>query len=116
LNDELLAQKKLEKALCRQESFWQEKAHLNWHLEGDRNTKFFHRIAKIKTTTKSITTLQDGEHVLFEPQHISDQIVSFHKKLFYTNIVLQEQLLADEVIPNLITDELNSLLTILPSR
>jgi hypothetical protein len=44
LNEELIAQNKLEEALSRQECFWQEKAHLNWHLEGDRNTNFFHRV------------------------------------------------------------------------
>jgi hypothetical protein len=116
LSEELIAQNNLAEALNRQECFWQEKAHLNWHLEGDRNTKFFHRIAKIKTTTKSITTLHDGEHVLTEPQHISDHVVYYYKNLFSSNIVLQEQLLAEEVIPNLITEDLNTMLTLLPSH
>jgi hypothetical protein len=116
LNAELVANNELEIALNKQECFWQEKAHLNWHLEGDRNTKFFHRIAKIKTTTKAITTLQDGELVLTDQNQIAEHVVSFYKNLFCSNIVLQEQLLADEVIPNLVTDELNSLLTLLPSH
>jgi hypothetical protein len=115
LNAELLAHKNYEDALNRQEAFWQEKAHLSWHLEGDRNTKFFHRIAKIKSTTKNITTLQDGEHVLTDQNQISDHVVNFYKNLFSTNIVLQEQLLAAEVIPSLITTEVNALLTMLPS-
>jgi hypothetical protein len=68
--------------------FWQEKARLNWHLEGDRNTKYFHRIAKIKTSTKLITTLQDGEHVLTDNNQIADHIVSYYKNLFCTNFVL----------------------------
>jgi hypothetical protein len=116
LNIELLAQKKFEDALNRQECFWQEKAHLNWHLEGDRNTKYFHRIAKIKSSTKPITSLHDGEHVLTEQNQISDHVVSFYKNLFCSNIVLQDQLLAAEVIPNLVTSELNALLTMLPSH
>ncbi|WJX18847.1 hypothetical protein P8452_08606 [Trifolium repens] len=87
LNAELLAHKSYEDALNRQEAFWQEKAHLSWHLEGDRNTKFFHRIAKIKSTTKNITTLQDGEHVLTDQNQISDHVVNFYKNLFSTNIV-----------------------------
>jgi ribonuclease HI len=116
LNDEIEAHKNLEDALNKQECFWQEKAHLNWHLEGDRNTKYFHRLAKIKTTTKAITSLQDGEHVLTDQNQISEHIVNYYKNLFSTNIVLQEQLLADEVIPNLITNEVNSLLTALPSH
>jgi hypothetical protein len=106
LNIECEAHKKLEDALSRQEQFWQEKAHLNWHLEGDRNTKYFHRIAKIKTSTKAISTLHDGELVLTDQNQISDHVVNFYKNLFCSNIVLQEQLLAGEVIPNLITTEI----------
>jgi hypothetical protein len=54
--------------------------------------------------------------VLTDQNKIAEHVVSFYKNLFCSNIVLQEQLLADEVIPNLVTDELNSLLTLLPSH
>ncbi|MCI08111.1 RNA-directed DNA polymerase (Reverse transcriptase), partial [Trifolium medium] len=37
------AQCNLDKALERQEEFWREKARINWHLEGDRNTAYFHK-------------------------------------------------------------------------
>jgi hypothetical protein len=60
LHDEKIASSLLEDALSKQEAFWQEKARLNWHLEGDRNTKYFHRLAKIKASTKHITSLQVG--------------------------------------------------------
>ncbi|GAU22346.1 hypothetical protein TSUD_106740 [Trifolium subterraneum] len=89
LDEEKVANCQFDLALHKQEMFWKEKANLHWHLEGDRNTKYFHRIAKIKTSTKMITSLQDGEH---------------------------EPLLAEEVIPKMITDEINYLLTMLPSH
>jgi hypothetical protein len=118
--DALLAQEKLasavlEEALSRQEVFWQEKARLNWHLEGDRNTKYFHKLTKIKTSTKTITSLQDGEHVLTDQSQIADHIVNYYKNLFSTNFVLQDSRLVDEVIPHLITDDVNAILTMLPS-
>jgi len=116
LLEEKEAHRLFEEALNKQECFWQEKARLNWHLEGDRNTKFFHRIAKIKTTSKTITTLQDREQVITDQTHISNHIVEYYKNLFCTNVVLQEQLLAQEVIPKLITNEINNLLTMLPSH
>ncbi|GAU41845.1 hypothetical protein TSUD_177560 [Trifolium subterraneum] len=92
--DDLLSEEKIasliyEEALNREEVFWQEKAKLNWHLEGDRNTKFFHRLAKIKTSTKVITSLQHGD---------------------------QDSLLAEEVVPNLVTNDVNAVLTMLPSH
>ncbi|GAU35943.1 hypothetical protein TSUD_394910 [Trifolium subterraneum] len=120
-SDALLAEEKVasnayEEALNRQEIFWQEKAKLNWHLEGDRNTKYFHRLAKIKTSTKTITSLQDGEHVLLDQNQISDHIVNYYKNMFCSNTVLQDSLLADDVIPKLVTDEVNDILTMLPSH
>jgi mannosylglycoprotein endo-beta-mannosidase len=106
----------LEDALSKQEVFWQEKTRLNWHLEGDRNTKYFHRLAKIKTSTKQIHSLQDGETVITDQDLISEHIVNFYKNLFCYNSVLQDSLLAEEVIPSLVTDEINALMTVLPSH
>ncbi|WJX46320.1 rhamnogalacturonan endolyase [Trifolium repens] len=56
---------------------------------GDRNTKYFHRLAKIKASTKPITSLQVGE---------------------------TESLLTEEVIPSLVTEDINAILTMLPSH
>jgi hypothetical protein len=114
--EEKLASTELEEALTKEGVFWQEKAWLNWHLEGDRNTKFFHRLTKIHNSTKQIQSLQDGETVITDPNLISEHIVSFYKKLFCTNSFLQDSLLAEEVIPTLVTDEINALMTMLPSN
>jgi hypothetical protein len=48
---EKVPQGNLDKALDRQDLFWQEKSKVTWHLQGDRNTAFFHRIAKKKKKT-----------------------------------------------------------------
>lgn len=116
LKEEKEAHKLFEDALAREEMFWQERARLNWHLHGDRNTTFFHKIAKIKASTKYTTTLQDDEHVLTEKSQIANHVISYYKNLFCSNFVLQEQLLAEEVIPKLVTDEVNKMLTMLPSH
>ncbi|GAU46322.1 hypothetical protein TSUD_401930 [Trifolium subterraneum] len=113
---EKLASKAYEEALNKQEIFWQEKEKLNWHLEGDKNTKYFHRLAKIKTSSKAITTLQDGDHVLSNENQISDHIVNYYQNLFCANTVLQDSMLADEVIPELVIDEVNVVLIMMPSH
>ncbi|KAK2429733.1 hypothetical protein QL285_028147 [Trifolium repens] len=115
LFEEKLAAKLYEDALNKQEVFWQERARLNWHLEGDRNTKYFHRIAKIKSSTKSITSLHDGEQVITDSHEIAEHVINYYKNLFCSNTVLQESLLAEEVIPNHVTPEINSIMTMLPS-
>jgi hypothetical protein len=53
ITDELLEQEKnaqlnLEKALQVEETLWQHKSKVNWFSQGDRNTTFFHRMAKIR--------------------------------------------------------------------
>ncbi|PNX71458.1 ribonuclease H, partial [Trifolium pratense] len=116
LKEERVASTLYEEALNRQEAFWQEKARVKWHLEGDRNTKYFHRLAKIKTSTKLITTLQDGDNVLIDPNQIAEHVVKYYKNLFGTNTVLQDSLLTEEVIPKLVNDEVNALMTVLPSH
>jgi hypothetical protein len=52
-SDTLMQQEKdaqliLEQALNVEELFWQQKSNIQWHCEGDRNTAYFHRVAKIK--------------------------------------------------------------------
>ncbi|KAK2424165.1 hypothetical protein QL285_034553 [Trifolium repens] len=97
LLDEKIASNLYEDALNKQEVFWQERASLNWHLEGDRNTKYFHRLAKIKTSTKAITSLLDGEHVITDQSQIAEHVIDYYKNLFCTNNVLQDSLLAEDV-------------------
>lgn len=88
LLEEKEAHKILDEMLSRQECFWQEKAKLNWHLHEERNTKYFHIIAKIKTSTKTITSLNDGEQVITNQSQISEHIIDYYKNLFCTNFVL----------------------------
>ncbi|KAF1887919.1 hypothetical protein Lal_00023927 [Lupinus albus] len=46
---------------------------VNWHTQEDRNTKFFHQVAKIRISTKSLSMLRDGVDVLLD----QDDIVNF---------------------------------------
>jgi len=103
-------------ALEKQECYWQEKARTNWHLNGNRNTAYFHRLSKIKNKTKVISSLRDGENVITEPHQISNHIVNYYKNLFCTNPFLQDQPVAEEVIPNMIGDNNNQMLTVLPNH
>lgn len=48
IQQETLAQVELHQALSFEEEFWKEKAKVNWHCNGDRNTSYFHRLTKIR--------------------------------------------------------------------
>lgn len=115
LNQEKEANVQLEEALKKQEIFWKDKARVNWHIHGDRNTRYFHRVTKIKNKTKIISSLRNGNDILTEPSSIADHMVSHYKCLFSANNVLQDSLLVEEVIPNLIDPQINTILTQIPT-
>jgi len=53
MQEEKKARFTLDEALLRQETYWQEKVRVSWHLNGDRNSKYFHRVTKIKKQNKN---------------------------------------------------------------
>ena len=88
--DDLLEQEKnaqltLENVLNLEEIFWKEKSKVKWHSEGDRNTPYFHRVAKIKQASSLITTLGSGDVLLDDPEDVSEHIVSHFTSLFTQN-------------------------------
>jgi hypothetical protein len=120
-NDDLMDQEKqaqieLDIALQMENAFWQEKAKVNWSLEGDRNTSYFHRIAKIKSTTKRISALKNGDTLLSDKDDISEHIVQHFTSIFNTSSSMQDNGLIAECIPKLINEDINNLLTLLPSH
>jgi len=78
----------MEGALKIQEWFWQEKAKINWHTDGDRNTGYFHRITKIKNATKLISFLRIDDQITTNQTQISEHVVNYFKNLFCTNPVV----------------------------
>jgi len=113
-NIEKNAQSKLDSALQIEELFWKEKSSVKWHSEGDRNTKFFHRIAKIKNSTKLISSLKHENSLIIDQDQIADLIVNHYTNLFSSFSVLQDSSMIEDSIPSMVTEQANNLLTILP--
>lgn len=84
LDQEKNAQLNLENALNQEESFWHEKSKVKWHCEGDRNTAYFHRIAKIRNISSLITTMRNGDITLNDPELISAHVVNHFTNIFPT--------------------------------
>lgn len=116
LEQQKLAQINLENALNKEEAFWQERARSKWHVEGDRNTNYFHRLANIKTKTKPITAIKVDDNIVDDPEQIAILFKNHFQNLFSSNIVLQVDSLVEDVIPTLISDYTNNLLTLVPSQ
>lgn len=65
MDQEKLAMIEFDKAVKFEEQFWQENAKVKWHIEGDRNTPYFHKIAKVRWCgTKKNSLLCLGENLI----------------------------------------------------
>jgi hypothetical protein len=82
------AQIELELALTMEKAFWKEKSKVKWCLEGDRNAKYFHRVTKIKTATKLLTALRNGDNLPTNSDDIAGFVVQHYTNLFESSNVL----------------------------
>lgn len=68
---------------AQEELIWFQKARCNWLKWGDRNTKFFHASAKIKTKRILIESLQNDDGQWVEDQEtLRDMASDFFRKLY----------------------------------
>jgi hypothetical protein len=63
-----------------------------------------------------ISALKNGETLLTDPNDIADHVVDHFTNLFYSTSIMQDNGLIEECVPNLLNDDLNRLLTLLPSH
>lgn len=75
----------------------------------ERNTKFFHKIAKIKCTNKSITIHEDD--LVYDPDDIEKLLVNFSERIFNN----MDTGIIDDYIPYIVDNIMNAMLTNLPS-
>lgn len=115
MEQERTAQIHLENILKMEEIFWKEKSKVKWHCEGDRNTAFFHRLAKIQQASSLITSMKSGDIILNDPNEVSAHAVNHFSNLFASNSNTIHNDMVQDVIPNLITDRINNMLTLLPT-
>uniref|UniRef100_A0A2N9J9F5 Reverse transcriptase domain-containing protein n=1 Tax=Fagus sylvatica TaxID=28930 RepID=A0A2N9J9F5_FAGSY len=72
----------LEKTLLMEEICWRQKSRTLWLKEGDKNTKFFHRIANSHRRKNAIGQLEVEGVTVTDTGEIKDRLVDFYKNLF----------------------------------
>ncbi|CAL0328478.1 unnamed protein product [Lupinus luteus] len=115
LDREYNAQMDLIYALKVEEEFWMEKARLNWHTSGDRNTGFFQKVAKIRQTSKNLSILKDGELILSNQNDLANHALRYFLDLYASSNITCPNNLIGSTIPNLVLEEDNLNMTKLPS-
>jgi hypothetical protein len=82
LNDEVELQKKLHKALKKEEEYWRVKSRSLWLQAGDKNTSFFHKQAESRKNHNSIREIQFQGKTFKKYEEIKLAAHSFYKNLF----------------------------------
>ncbi|XP_059292741.1 uncharacterized protein LOC132046197 [Lycium ferocissimum] len=109
------AQAETKRYLHYEEEYWRQKSGLDWFVDGDKNTRFFHNLVKGRRKKLQIKRIQNSDSSWIEDDdQMSDEAVHFYSQQFS-----QEELIGDENllshIPVLIDQNRNDLLCQMPS-
>ena len=111
---ELQAQLTFTRAMNFEDQFWREKARNQSFIYGDRNTAYFHRVPRIKSASKPISMLHDGNVRITEPTAIEEHVLTYFQNIFGgVNNCVDNGLVA-KVIPSLVSTEENAALIAMP--
>lgn len=84
-------------------------------MQGYRNTGFFHRVSKIINVSKQLSILRQGDTILEDTADLETHVTGYFGNLYASNNSCTDNGIVERVIPSLVTDEDNKMLTDLPS-
>ncbi|KAK9267160.1 hypothetical protein L1049_009580 [Liquidambar formosana] len=105
---EMESKSELFEALRIQEIFWSEKSRLRWVADGDRNSYFFHNVAKIRSTRQKIHSMRKGDVILQDPHDVQQHIIDYFQSLYTSSNEVIDNGIAESIIPSLVRDGENS--------
>jgi len=68
--------------LEQEEIYWRQRAKERWAVEGDQNTKYFHRMATAHKRFNSIDSLEVDGSTIFDSGVIKEAIQKVYKKFY----------------------------------
>jgi hypothetical protein len=74
--------RELEASLLQEEISWRQKSRVRWLKEGDKCTKFFHRVANANRRNNAIESLVVNGIPTSDPTIVSNHVVNFYDSLF----------------------------------
>lgn len=116
MNQEKNAKVDLEKASNMEDTFWKEKSMTKRNCDGDKTTAYFHKLAKIKQSSRKIFMREIEDTMTSDPNLITEHIVNHFTTMLSSCNSLQDNQLIEETISYLIYDHSNALLIMMPSH
>jgi len=77
--------RELEKTLLFEEMNWRQKSRALWLREGDKNTKFFHRVANSHRKFNQVDSLTINGAISRNSVEIKEHIVQYYNNLYFEN-------------------------------
>ncbi|KAL8555579.1 hypothetical protein ACS0TY_003398 [Phlomoides rotata] len=115
LLEEIECTNRLNTALSRHQIMSTQRNRLQWLQDGDRNSKFFHNMNRIRKISFGLSSMIVDDVLTFDPGIISDSVIQFYSELFtasdqdpYDDTIL------GEFIQPLIDPVENEMLTAIP--
>ncbi|XP_057803433.1 uncharacterized protein LOC131018744 [Salvia miltiorrhiza] len=110
--EEVQIQAEINVALSRKSKLLQQKSRASWLVDGDRNTTFFHRLAKFRKRNASISRLNINGDDEYSQNIIEQHIVNHFSTLFSDNgSPAADQIEIDALIQPRVSEAQNRLLT-----
>ena len=102
---------KLERLEHQLDTYWKQRAHVNWMEKGDKNTSYFQAYASAKKKMNHFSKLkkENGE-VVEEEAEMAAEITNYFRSLFESQVGDRMEELLDRISPR-ITPEMNEFLT-----
>lgn len=110
LDKEAQLQQNYHKACLAEEEYWRLKSRRLWLKARGRNSSFFHKQARARQCINSISEIKDGTTIHKDNTNIK-KAASFHFKSLYSEDINLDQIFdMIDMVPSLITVEMNHLL------
>uniref|UniRef100_A0A8I6XZ81 Reverse transcriptase domain-containing protein n=1 Tax=Hordeum vulgare subsp. vulgare TaxID=112509 RepID=A0A8I6XZ81_HORVV len=95
----------------REEIMWRQRAQIQWLLEGDQNTKFFHQKASSRRKKNNIVSLTKADgSICSDPRELENIGIAFYENLYTSEGVIgMEEVLSH--IPCKVTSPMNEMLS-----
>ncbi|XP_028066337.1 uncharacterized protein LOC114269242 [Camellia sinensis] len=74
------------------EWMWLQNSRLNWALKGDRNTRFFHVMARSRQSKNELVSITVGDSVIEEPNHVRREVYDHFRKHYAEEWVVRPKL------------------------
>lgn len=95
-----------------EEAYWHKKARIKCYCDVDRNTIFILKISHVKQAYQKFNSLKIDNIIITNPDMISIHVVDHFTSLFISSKLVQDNVLIEYVIPSLVDEGLNKMLTL----